>query len=237
MQYIGLDIHKRHINACIRNDAGNIICERKLKTDPAALDKFLSRVDKEDKIALESCNCWEYIYDYMDDAGYVDVVLANPCQIPKNKGMPKTDKLDAKKLSKLLKADMLPTCYIAPEDVRNHRQITRHKASLTVMRSMLKNKINAILTRNGIVHEFSDVFGVAGTQYLLSLDLPMRERIQIDNYLKVIGCINEVRDKTQDVIEDFAKYNYNIKILMSHPGIDYYLASMIDAEIGDIRRF
>ena len=235
MQCVGLDIHKKHINACIRDDAGRIVFEQKFRNEPHYLDKLLSRVDREDQIALESCICWEHVYDYLQDAGYTNVVLANPSQI--QKGKRKTDRLDARKLSKLLYSGLLPKSYAAPQDIRDHRQITRHKASLTVIRTMLKNKINAILIRNGIQHEYSDVFGKAGTEYLYSLDLEMRDRLQVDNYLSAIEHLNRMIDKTQGVIEDFAKYNYNVKILMTHPGIDYYMASMIDAEIGDIRRF
>jgi transposase len=236
MQFVGLDIHKKHINACIRDEEGKIIAERKFRNEPQELDKFLTRVNKEDKIALESCICWEHVYDYLDEQGFANLVLANPSQISKSKKK-KTDKLDAKKLAKLLRAGLLPEAWPAPKDIRDHRQITRHKASLTVLRTMTKNKVHAILLRHGIIHGYSDVFGKAGTEYLYSLDLPMSDRIQMDNYLKLIAGINELIDNTQDVIEDFARYNYNVKILMTHPGIDYYLASMIDAEIGDIRRF
>ena len=97
--------------------------------------------------------------------------------------------------------------------------------------------VNAVLIRNGIHHPYSDVFGKAGMEYLNSLDLPMSERIQMDNYLKLIEFTNKLIGNTQEVIEDFAQYNYNVKILITHPGIEYYLATMIDAEIGDIRRF
>jgi len=235
MQFVGLDIHKKHINACIRDDDGNIIAERKFRNDPQWLDKFLTRVNKDDKIALESCICWEHIYDYLDDQGFVNLVLANPCQIRKNG--PKTDKIDARKLSNLLRVGMLPLSWPAPKDVRDHRKITRHKASLTRVRTMIKNMVNAILIRNGIHHPYSDVFGKAGVKYLYSLDLPMSERIQMDNYLKLIEFINELIGNAQEVIEDFAQFNYNVKILKTHPGIEYYLASMIDAEIGDVRRF
>lgn len=236
MQFVGLDVHKKHINACIRNDAGKVLMEREFKNEPDALNKFLTHVDREDsKMTLEACSCWEHVYDYLVDAGY-EVVLANPCQIEKKKGR-KTDKIDAKKLSNLLRVNMLPTAYAAPKDVRDQRSLTRHKASLTMLRVQVKNKIHAILLRNGLIHEYSDVFGVAGTRYLKSLDLEMRDRYQMDSYLEIIEFLNKQTKETMKLIEEFDTHNPNIKVIRSHPGLDYYFALLVDGEIGDVRRF
>ena len=44
-------------------------------------------------------------------------------------------------------------------------------------------------------------------------------------------------EKTQERVEDFTNHNPNARLLMTIPGISYYSALMITAEIGDIRRF
>lgn len=238
MQFVGLDIHLKHINACIVDEAGNIAYETKFNNEPREFDTFLAKVDKENsKFTIEACSCWEYVYDYLSDAGF-NVVLANPSRI-KLYGYTKkkTDKIDANILANLLRTNMLPTAYASPRDVRDQRQLTRHKASLTQLQSRIKNKVHAILIRNGIVHDFSDVFGKAGTEYLRSLNLEMRDRYQMDSYLNILEFIGKEIGITMDRIEEVEKINPNIKILRSHPGIEYYLALMIDGEIGDIRRF
>jgi transposase len=235
MEYIGLDIHKKHINGCVMDKEGTIKIEQKFNTEPKYFEKFLKHIDKEDSIiTIEACSCWEFVYDYLTDAGY-NVVLTNPCQIQKTKR--KTDKLDAKLLADLLRVNMLPTVYAAPRDIRDQRSLTRLKASLTMMRTQVKNKIQAILTRNGIVHDFSDVFGVAGIEYLKSLDLEMRDRYQMDSFLKIYEHFTNEIKNTMNLIEDFEIHDPNIKILRSHPGIDYYLALLINGELGNLKRF
>ena len=236
MKSVGLDIHLKHINACIRNDAGEIELQTKFKTEPAAMDRFLVHIGKENsKIVIEACSCWEFVYDYLTDAGY-EVILANPCQIEKRKGR-KTDKLNAKKLSKLLHANMIPEAYAPPKDIRDQRSLTRLKQSLIELRTEVKNKVNAILIRNGIAHGFSDVFGVAGTDYLRSLDLEMRDRYQMDTYLDTIENLNNQIVNIMDRIREVEIHNPNIKIIRSHPGFDYYLSLLFTGEIGDCRRF
>ncbi len=70
-----------------------------------------------------------------------------------------------------------------------------------------------------------------------SMDLPMCDRFELDNYLETIDFLSEKINNTQDRVEDFVKYNPQARLLMSIKGIDYYSALMISAEIGDVRRF
>jgi len=127
--------------------------------------------------------------------------------------------------------------YAPPKDVREHRQITRHRASLGQLGRVVKCKINAILLRHGIIHEFSDVFGAEGTNYLRSIDLPSCDRYELDNYLSLLRHLSVQCNNTEDRIEDYVRHNPFARIIMTVPGISYYSALMIVAEIGDIRRF
>lgn len=237
-QFIGLDIHKRFIYGCILDNQGNEVSERKFDTEPGELDSFLSNTNKEEcQIAIEACICWQYVFDYLTDAGY-DVVLADPMRIRLiATSRKKTDKHDAKILADLLRTNMLPKSYASPKEVREQRQITRHRLSLTEFKRQVKNKVHAILLRNGIKHGFTDVFGKAGIEYLYSLDLEMGDRFEMDHYLKMIIETNDKIDETTELVEDFTRFNPGARLLMGVPGIDYYSATMITAEIGDIGRF
>lgn len=237
-QYVGLDVHKKFTQGCVLDKEGKVILEQKFKNDPHSTDLFLLNVKKEDsKIVLESCSCWQYVYDYLTDAGY-NVVLANPLQVSLiAKSRKKTDRHDAKILADLLRMNSLPESYAAPKDIRDERQITRHRASLVYMKAQIKHKINAILLRHGIEHGYSDLFGEAGKEYLRSLDLPMCDRYELDNYLSLIRHLELQVEKTQERVEDYTMHNPNARLLMTIPGISYYSALMIAAEMGDVRRF
>jgi hypothetical protein len=53
----------------------------------------------------------------------------------------KTNKLDAKKLSKLLHAGMILEVYAPLKDVRDQSSLTRLKQSLTQLKTEVKNKL------------------------------------------------------------------------------------------------
>jgi transposase len=235
---IGLDIHKKFLFAVILDSKGNLILEKKIRNEPWELDKFFKDIEKDSNIALESCSCWEYVYDYLTDKGFANVILANPSKVRLiATSRKKTDAHDARVLADLLRSNMLPASYAPPNDIREQRQITRHRASLGRLKGILKNKIHAILIRNGINQEFSDVFGQEGINYLMSLDLSALDRYQMDQYLELIRHYDVQIRKTENRIEDYVAYTPQVKLLMSIPGISYYSGLTITGEIGDIRRF
>jgi transposase len=65
----------------------------------------------------------------------------------------------------------------------------------------------------------------------------MCDRYEVDNYLSLLRHIEFKVDKTQERVEDYVAHNPHARLLMTIPGISYYSALMIVAEIGDIRRF
>lgn len=235
---VGLDIHKKFLYGVVLDDDGSVIKEKKIRNEPHELDKFFEGICKDSKIALESCSCWEYVYDYLADMGFTNLVLANPSKVRLiATSRKKTDAHDAKVLADLLRSNMLPTSYAAPKVIREQRQITRHRASLGRLKGVIKNKIHAILIRNGINQEFSDVFGVEGMQYLSSLELSMMDRYQMDQYLELIRHYDVQIKKTEERIEDYVAYTPQVRLVMSMTGVSYYSGLSIVGEIGDIRRF
>ena len=219
---IGLDIHKRHINAVVLDPDGEELHKEKIQTEPRKLDKFLATLPKDCKIALESCSCWQYIYDYLEDAGFTDVSLANPGKVRLiATSKKKTDFRDARDIAQLLRVNLLPMSYAPPRDIREQRQISRHRESIGKLIAVVKNQISAILLRHGIVHEFSDVFGVEGINYLRSIDLPMCDRFELDNYLALIRHLGVQAMRTEGRIEEYVRHNPFVRIIMTTPGISY----------------
>ncbi len=235
--YVGLDVHKNFIFGCVKDKEGNIIYEQKLKSEPNAIDLFMLNVPKDSKVALESSSCWQYVFDYLSDAGY-EVVLSNPSRTRLiGESKKKTDAEDARKIADLLRTNMLPLSYAAPMHIRIQRQITRHRLSLVNLGVEVKNKIHAILRRHGIQSELENMFTQKGIQFIESLDLPMCDRLEVDHFISVLKYLEQKIAETQERVTEMALEDPYARLLMTHPGISYYSSLMIAAEIGDIRRF
>ena len=237
MQYVGLDVHRAFSHACVMNEKGVVLMSEKVPNEMKAVDEFISELEPGSKIVVEASYSWQYLYDYLEQNGF-DMTPANPLQVKAiASARIKTDKIGAEMLAHLLRADLIPESYVAPQRVRDERQVARLRSSLVNIRTEVKNKIHAILARHGINYEMSDIFGKSGMEYLQTLELPAASRFEIDQYLFLLPALDERIDGVQKQVEAMAEDNYHARLIMTIPGISHYSALMIMAEIGDITRF
>ncbi len=237
--YVGLDVHKKFVYGIIKNKDGGVILKKKFNTEPQEIDNFLLHIRKDDSlITIESCSCWQYMYDYLTDAGY-KVILAHPVGVKALKKLRKhTDEHDADLLTDLLRTNMLPTSYAAPWDVRVKRQITRHRGSLVNVQNGVMNMAHAILLRHGIHNlPYEDAFCKKGIQYLYSLDLPGCDRVELDNFLEVIQLLEKKKDESENYIEKIAADDPTVRLVMTMTGMGYFTSTTFVGEMGDVRRF
>lgn len=237
--YVGLDVHKKFVYGVVKNKEGSTLFKQKFNTEPQEIDLFLLKIRKDDSlIAIESCSCWQYVYDYLTDAGY-NVVLAHPLGVKALKKLRKhTDEHDADLLADLLRTNMLPRSYAAPWDIRVKRQITRHRGSLVNVQNEVMNMTHAILLRHGIHNlPYRDAFCKKGIQYLASLDLPGCDRVEMDHFLEIIQMLEQKKEESEEYIEKIAVDDPATRLAMTMTGLSYYGATTFVAEVGDIRRF
>ena len=203
--FIGVDYHK-HFSVTTTMDAtGKIVDRRKIKNDVASLLAFAASLPENSRIALEATNGWYYFYELMED--HCDqIVLAHPLKTRAiAEARIKTDTIDATILAHLLRTDLLPTSYIAPRDVRDTREVLRYRASLVSLRTSLKNKVHAILDKNGIRIEASDIFGKKAVEGLRGLSVRECYRIEIDGYLRLMETLGVLLKEVDENIKSWCR--------------------------------
>ena len=235
--YIGVDYHKKYSIATKMDEEGNILEQVKLNNDPETLLKYFDNLPAGSKIALEATGSWYYFYELLGSK-CPDIYLSHPLKTRAiAEARIKTDKIDSGILAHLLRTNLLPTSYIPPREIRDIREILRYRASLVSFRTAIKNKIWAIISKNGIRPEFSDIFGRKGIKYLSSLNLRECYREAINGYLRLVEILNCLIEEVGERIKRIVQDNPEAKLLISIPGISYYSALLIVSEIGDIKRF
>lgn len=235
--YVGLDVHKKFDQACVMDKSGMIVQEQKFLNTKEELDKFLESLPQDSQIALEACSLWQPVFEEMEEKGF-DVHLAHPSKVKLiAEAKVKTDKIDAKVLANLLRTDMLPEAYIAPEHIRKLRTIVRHRYSLVRLRASVKHRVHSILHKVGIDICLSDIFGKGGTAFMREVPLKPQYRFALNHYLDLIQVINQMIEETNTYIDVQAKKIPEVELLKSIPGIGTYSALLIYAEIGEVSRF
>jgi transposase len=100
----------------------------------------------------------------------------------------KNDKVDAAILGQLLRADLLPEAWIAPPGVRQLRALVRHRIQLVRLRTLLRNRIHAVLAGHGYDRP-AGCWSGPGRAWLAALELPAASREVIEDDLALIDAL------------------------------------------------
>jgi len=236
MHSVGIDLHRKRSHIAVIDEEGEQLLSRRIVNDPQTFLALLEGVG-ECRVALEATYGWEWLADVLQDAGH-ELHLAHPMRTKAiASARVKTDAVDARTLAHLLCADLLPEAYIAPRELRDLRDLLRHRVALTRMRSALKNRVSAVLAKNGIQRPYSDLFGPAALRFLAELELRDGPRRRLDSTLALISDFTREIDATSREIDARAHEDPYVPVLCQIRGVGRYIAMLVIAEVGDITRF
>jgi transposase len=237
MPYIGIDLHKHYTHFVVLNQNGVVVKQDKIPSEREAVTKFFSELEGPKVAALEATRNWYWFYDLVE--GMVEslkLVAPHKMRVIAESTV-KTDKVDARVIAELLRINYLPTCYVPPPEVRQLRELLRHRASLVDMRTKVKNRIHSLLDKLGVRYPFDNLFTGRGLKFLQSLQLGGMYQLELEENLGLLEFLNEREKSSSKLINQLAGESEDCRLLMTIPGIGYHNALLIMAEIGDIDRF
>ena len=144
--------------------------------------------------------------------------------------------MDAAILAQLLRADLLPEAWIAPPAVRQLRALLRHRVQLVRLRTLLRNRIHAILADHGYDRP-GGCWSGPGRAWLAALELPGACREVVNDDLALIDALQPIIDRLDWQAHQHARSDPRVKVLTQLPGVGPFTALVILAEVGEISRF
>src|SRR6266487_6642491 len=166
MNSVGIDLHRNRSHVAVIDGQGELSLSRRIVNDRATFLELLAGLEGESQIAVEATYGWEWLAELLEDAGY-EIHLAHPLRTRAiAAARVKTDAVDARTLTHLLRADLLPEAYVAPRELRELRELLRHQIGLTRLRTALKNRVHALLARQGVQRGRAELFGPRGRRFL-----------------------------------------------------------------------
>jgi len=241
VKYVGIDIHKKMCQAAIIDDEGELLDEIRFRNDVEGIEDFamkLTTFRDEVKAVVESTgNLWIQIHDRLEEHGF-NVVLSNPYKTRLiAEAKIKTDKVDAKTLARLLRADMLSTCYIPNKEERSRRELLRHRMRLVKTRTEVKNRIHSLLDKHGLRMPHKTPFSKKNVAWLRERSLGFMDDAILRSDLAVLESVDEQVGLMEEKIAVLAAEDPRVRLLMTMTGVGYFTAMLLLAEIGDIDRF
>lgn len=216
---------------------GNISRRVRFSNTREDIQSFAESLPPHSQLAFEASFSWYYFYEILEKYNF-KIFLSHPLKTRLiAEARVKTDKIDSTILAHLLRAKLLPTSYIPPRHIRDLREFLRFRAFLVAMRTSLKNRIRNILAKQGIVLPYSDIFGKKSLKYLKNVNLSQPYKYEMDLLVKLGEVLLRTIENISLKIKEEAMNCNDALLLTSIPGIGYFSALLIVAEIGDINRF
>ncbi|MGO9450003.1 MAG: IS110 family transposase, partial [Candidatus Binataceae bacterium] len=171
----GLDVHKATVSACVRvtpRPGGEVKQEvRTFATTTAELlalrEWLIERAVTH--VAMETTGVyWKPVYYLLEND--FELLLVNPAHFKQVPGR-KTDVADCVWLAQLLEHGLLRSSFVPPAPIRELRDLTRYRKSLTEERTRAANRLHKVLQDAGIKLSSvaTDLLGVSGHAMLMAL--------------------------------------------------------------------
>ena len=241
MHYVGLDIHKKTISFCVKLADGTVVSEGVVKATRKELDRWMATLPRPWMAAMEATIFTSWVYDHLLPHAAAVKVAHSLMLRAITAAKRKNDRIDAAKIADLLRVNLLPECYMAPQEIRDLRRCLRYRNLLVRQSTQTKNKVSGLLMESGIeyskqkLHQkayFSELLKRQGEEQLPPSLTPLLElsRTTIETTKKMERQILRGLEQDPLVAE-------RIQRLMTIPGVGQVTAITWALETGEPGRF
>jgi transposase len=237
-QFVGVDLHLRRSVVDRVGPDGTELGWVRIDNDPATLVREVGKAGRGASVAIEATYGWYWAVDALTAAGF-EVHLAHPygMKAMRSRRRVKNDQRDAYELANLLRLGSLPEAYIAPPDLRELRELVRHRRQLTKLNTAIKAGIRGLLAKHGIRLSATELEGLTATDMLNAVSLPGTYAIRLAAQRRLMLMLEDEIGVVEVELDRRLKHHPGYRNLLKVRGIGPVLAAVFVAEIGDVSRF
>src|SRR6516164_7279505 len=174
--YVGIDVHRKRSQVAVVDQDGAVLANRNVTNGVAPILSVIGGLPAGSPAAFEAAFGWGWLLELLEDYGFTPhMVHPLQCKAIASARL-KNDRVDAATLAQLLRADLLP------------------EAQLVRLRTLLRNRIHAVLADHGHGRP-AGCWSGPGRAWLASLELPAVSREVIDDALELINALQEPIDR------------------------------------------
>jgi transposase len=143
VKYIGMDVHKEATVIAVRNARGDLVMESIVETESSTILQFIHGLRGELHVTWEEGTWAAWLYDLLKPHAH-QVLVCDPRRNALLKEGSKNDKVDARKLSDLLRTGMVRPVYHGEHGLRTLRELGRSYQTISKDLTRVMNRIKAI---------------------------------------------------------------------------------------------
>lgn len=235
--FIGLDIHKRTVVFCEKDLTGRTVARGTIAARKPDLVAFAQSRGAPWVGGLEAALFTGWVYDVL--APYaIHLQVGHPARL-KALSKNKNDRIDAEMLANLLRADLFPTCHMAPPLVRELRRVLRYRNFLVIEATRMKNKASGLLMELGVEYTKSKLHGKKYFSELLDTleEVPPSVRELLRMTRVNLEVFTAAQRRLLDALTDHPALRERVTLLRTVGGVGEVTGLTWALEIDDPHRF
>lgn len=237
MYYAGLDAACKGSYLYTRDRRGRKAEGKEVATSRAGIRAAFKKYrGKKTIIAIEAGGSTRWIHDELVKMG-IEAYVVNPNKVKAiADSKRKTDKIDAKVLSELLRIDALPEeVYIAKGKSREMRDLLNARYGIIKGYTSLMNHMRGLLRQEGVRLPAREMIRAGYEEDIAKLRLPEHVKVIVERYAGAIDRLIEEKEKIEKRIKSHKCEE--IDLIKTIPGMGELSSKTILSAIGEIKRF
>jgi transposase len=235
-KYVGMDVHTATISVAVLDIGGKFIMESILETKASTILQFIHGLRGDLYLTFEEGTWAAWLFDLLKP--YVtNIVVCDPRRNALLKEGSKSDRIDARKLAELLRANLLRSVYHGEKGLRTLKELAR--AYLTISKDLTRvmNRVKAIYRSWSIPCDGQSVYNPRHREEWLRKITQASVRRRAELYYEQLDALVLLRKQARQELLAESKKHPAWKLLRSIPALGPIRAAVLMAILQTPHRF
>src|ERR1700726_1616714 len=236
VKYIGMDVHKETISIAVRNSSGKLVMECVIETKASTILQFFQGLSGSLQVTFEEGTWAAWLYDVLRPH-VTNIVVCNPRRNALLKEGSKSDRIDARKLSDLLRSNLLRPVYHGEHGVRALKELARSYLTISKDLGRVMNRVKAIYRSWGIPCAGKQVYAPRHRAEWLARITEVGVRRRAEFYYQQLDALRALRQEVRRDLLAESKKHQAWKRLCQIPSIGPIRAAVLLGVLQTPHRF